>query len=297
MSKKNTIDNIRNVVESVGYTLLSTEYVDAKHKLDLLCDNGHHFEMKYNNFQQGQRCPVCNKSKSLPINEVRLYIEKNNCELLSTEYINAKHKLDLLCDKGHHFKQTFREFKQFKRRCPICANNIKHSYKYIKDSFEQFGYKLLSTEYINSLTKLKIQCDKGHNYTGTFANFQTGKRCPVCWAQSTTSKAEKEICDYIKTIYNDIIIENDRSTIMNRLTKKYLELDIYLPKLRKAIEYNGTYWHDNRYSKIKDEMKVIQCKEMGIDLLVINEKDWDKNWNYINSFITNGGRHTLWKKQ
>ena len=40
------------------------------------------------------------------------------------------------------------------------------------------------------------------------------------------------------------------------------------------IEFNGTYWHSDDYSKFKDHLKVVKCKEKGIDLLVIEEQDW-----------------------
>jgi len=66
-------------------------------------------------------------------------------------------------------------------------------------------------------------------------------------------------------------------------------LDIYLPDLKIAIEYNGIYWHSLPKSIIKDQIKQDECKRLGIDLLVINEQDWiddkDIELNKINSFI------------
>ena len=40
---------------------------------------------------------------------------------------------------------------------------------------------------------------------------------------------------------------------MNPNTDKHLELDIWIPTLNKAIEFNGEYWHNNNYSKYKDK--------------------------------------------
>lgn len=49
------------------------------------------------------------------------------------------------------------------------------------------------------------------------------------------------------------------------------------PELNKAIEYNGEYWHNFKYIKIKDKIKFEQCKEKDIDLLIIREQDWLEN--------------------
>ncbi len=89
------------------------------------------------------------------------------------------------------------------------------------------------------------------------------------------SKGEKEIVEYVKNNYNYIIKENDRTLIQNPKTNNYLELDIWLPELNKAIEYNGKYWHNDKYTKWKDNYKQQWCKENSIDLMIINEKRMD----------------------
>ncbi len=47
--------------------------------------------------------------------------------------------------------------------------------------------------------------------------------------------------------------------------------------MNKAIEYNGEYWHNKKYQIIKDKIKLKQCKEKGINLLIIKEQDWIDN--------------------
>ena len=75
----------------------------------------------------------------------------------------------------------------------------------------------------------------------SFNGFKYGYRCVKCAIEDGGSTPEKEILSYIKEHYNGVIIPNDRETIYNYWTKKWLELDIYLPELKKAIEYNGEY--------------------------------------------------------
>ena len=120
---------------------------------------------------------------------------------------------------------------------------------------------------------MKVECPKGHQYEVTYNSFQQGIRCPVCWKLGH-SQCEKDCLDVVKYFTNESFIENDRTQIINPRTNQFLELDIYIPKLNKAIEFNGEYWHDNDYSKYKDNQKVKQCKEKDIDLMIIWYQDW-----------------------
>ena len=85
---------------------------------------------------------------------------------------------------------------------------------------------------------------------------------------------EIEITNFIKTIYDGSIITNIRTIITP------YELDIYLPDLKFAIEFDGTFWHT------KDEKhKDILCNKLGIDLIHIWEEDWVSNRNEVLDMI------------
>jgi hypothetical protein len=55
------------------------------------------------------------------------------------------------------------------------------------------------------------------------------------------------------------------------LKNKKLELDIYIPGLKAAIEYNGNYWHSKPDSIKRDAEKRQQAEQAGIRLLVVTE--------------------------
>lgn len=198
--------------------------------------------------------------------------------------------INVICPNHHQWKTQYANFQQG-HRCPLCKNkqitsfhnngSPIYSLKYdvVKQNIEQNNYELLSDVYLNNTHFIKIKCDKGHVYDVRYSNFNAGCRCPVCDTQRSTSKAEKEIVNYVKTCYNGLIIENDRSIIKNPLTGKFLELDIWMPEVNKAIEFNGKFWHSKKYVKFKDDVKLKQCKEKSINLLVINESEWIENKN------------------
>ena len=71
----------------------------------------------------------------------------------------------------------------------------KLTYEYVKSKFEEEGYELLSTEYINSKNKLKYKCLNGHEHTITWDDFNSGYRCPYCYGNVKYSHA------YVKDIF------------------------------------------------------------------------------------------------
>jgi len=271
-NKRLTYDYVKSFIKKEGYLLLSDCYKNNRTRLLLKCPEGHEYKVNFRDFKNGNRCPICHGGIKLTYDYVKDFIDKEGYQLLSHVYRNNGAKLSLKCPEGHEYKVNFRDFKNG-NRCPICAGNQRHTYEYIKQYIEQEGYQLLSKTYINAFTKLLTVCPKGHEYKTTFNNFQRGYRCSTCWYESTSSKQEVELQNFIESLGYSII-RNDRTQIFNPLTGYNLELDVWVPDKKKAIEYNGTYWHSRDIQKNRDRIKEEQCKQKGIDLLVINEDKW-----------------------
>ena len=101
------------------------------------------------------------------------------------------------------------------------------------------------------------------------------------------SLVELDVLEYIRSIYDDIVIHSDRTQISP------YELDIYIPDLKLAIEIDGLYWHswhsdmnisENNKRHI-DKTKL--CRAQGIDLIHITDEEWRTNPNIIKSIIRN----------
>ena len=272
MSTKLTYLYVKDYIEKEGYQLLSNTYKNGRSKLKIKCPEGHEYKTTYSNFKLGRRCPICYmNNQKLNYDHVKKYIESFNYKLISSVYKNANTRLLIECDKGHEYKVTYGNFYRG-QRCAKCNGGIKLTYEYVKSFIEKIeGYRLLSKTYKNASSKLKIKCPECHEYKVRFYCFKKGARCPICWNESTASKQEIELQDYIESLGYDII-RNDRSQIINPLTGKNLELDIWIPDLNKAIEYNGTYWHSLSKKKQIDKIKAYQCDQKGIDLLIVNEE-------------------------
>ena len=89
-----------------------------------------------------------------------------------------------------------------------------------------------------------------------------------------SSKGEKELFAFVKTLKEDSL-HNNREEIFP------LELDIYIPSLKLAIEYDGDYWHSLPAMKQRDFVKDNICLTKGIKLIRIKESDWKSNKDKI----------------
>jgi hypothetical protein len=111
----------------------------------------------------------------------------------------------------------------------------------------------------------------------------SGTICTICnpIGQSSTSSQEivlKELLNNLNIVY----IENDRSILKPR------ELDIYIPSHKLAIEFNGLYWHSEKYKDDKYHLnKTLECNQNGIQLLHIFEDEWLYKRDIVESIIKN----------
>ena len=105
--------------------------------------------------------------------------------------------------------------------------------------------------------------------------------CFKCYEKSTASYKEKEISKWLDSI-------NIKYILNNRKILDGYELDIYIPDLNLAIEFNGVYWHSELYKEKHYHIKKTElCAVKGIQLLHIFEDDWNNKQNICKSIILN----------
>ena len=110
---------------------------------------------------------------------------------------------------------------------------------------------------------------------------------------------EENLLQYITSLYTDTILTNDRSILDG------LELDIVLPKLKLAFEFNGMYWHSTIFKPSNYHFEKSQkCQEKGYHLIHVYEPEWIQNQEKIKLFVKNllctkqliGARETEFKE-
>lgn len=113
-------------------------------------------------------------------------------ECLSGTYERAHSKLKWKCSKEHIWEATPDNINHGKW-CPQCAPNKKLSLKELQDLAIERGGKCLSSEYINSKTKLEWECSEGHRWVSVASSIKVGTWCPQCAIQINSNRQKLTI--------------------------------------------------------------------------------------------------------
>jgi len=136
-----------------------------------------------------------------------------------------------------------------------------------------------------------INCDLNQDHSFFIINTLLHNRrvaktvlCTICnpTESRNTSGYELELKNFIEEIYQGEIDFNNRSII------NPLELDIFLPELKLAIEFNGLYWHSEQKKNNNYHLnKHTKCKNVGVELIQVYEDDWLYKNKIVKSILRN----------
>ncbi|HLD91603.1 MAG TPA: hypothetical protein VI911_11450 [Patescibacteria group bacterium] len=202
MSKKLTLEKVRQYIENFGYRLISTEYINNHTNILVQCNKQHIYSVRFNNFISGKRCPHCCGGIKFTLEQVRAKLESCSYTLLSVGYTNSHTDLEIKCPNNHIINMSYNAFSRG-CRCIICEDRQKIDYEYVKNYIELTGYLLKSHSYTNAHNKLHTLCPKGHDYFVDFNHFKLGTRCPIC------RRCKKHTIEYAREVllkYNYLLL-------------------------------------------------------------------------------------------
>lgn len=135
--------------------------------------------------------------------------------------------------------------------------------------------------FLNNLKERPKCKHKGCQNPTRFSRVNSFKYNVFCESHSVgynASGVELEMEEFLQTL-NIPFKRNDQSVIHG-------ELDFYYPEKNLAIEFNGLWFHCDRF-KDKDyhKKKYLECKENGIQLISIWEDDWNIKKEIVQSMI------------
>lgn len=241
--------------------------------------------------KRGTGCPKCSLKKrgqSKHLNSLKT----NGCisdETLIKEWDTIKNKpyfeytkssnesVWWICSKcGYNYKSKISNRTQLNRGCPLCTNQIvvtgkndlstTHPELALEWNYDKNGSLTPQTVSHGSGKKVWWKCQNGHEYQATILHRSSGTNCPICNSGRQTSFAEQAIFFYVEKIYPDAI-NRYKAPFLNKM-----ELDIFIPSLNIAIEYDGEAWHKSNSLKREQEKYKI-CQSNGIKLIRIREKN------------------------
>jgi hypothetical protein len=131
-----------------------------------------------------------------------------------------------------------------------------------------------------------ITCDYGHDYTISYSLLKSRLKkhtipCSICNPNERhISGLQIQLLNFIQDVYKGEILKSSKSII------KPYELDIYLPQLKIAFEFNGVFWHDENHRPYNyHQYKLDLCSKKGIQLIYIWEDEWIEKNEIIKSKI------------
>lgn len=254
-----------------------------------------------NNKKYGGNSPMCNN-----------LIKNKSKETLKTNYNveNPSHSEEILNKRIKSFKENINKWKESYRTASIKKYGVEHPwmnsdihdlsvvnskkkkeqnlYEVIKIKLLDYpNLKLISINYDNRNIKLKCDdCNGIFNIHREYLHLRHKNLNTICTNCNPLIKSvsgyEISLYNYISSLYNGTIIRGDRNILNGS------EIDIYLPDLNIAFEFNGLYWHSELFKEKNYHFnKTKECLVKGVQLFHIWEDDWCLKKDIIKSIIKN----------
>ena len=259
------------------------------------CANGHSFESSiYHRTSRGQGCPICSGKKILkgyndlktlnPLLAMDWDQVKNDPITPESISLNSHKKYWWKCHKCAFEWQASPNDRFRGKSCPVCAKELRKKTRANtllkqRENNLLIQHKELMTEWdykrntvrpeeilIGSGIRVWWCCSTcGNKWEASVHNRVNGSGCPKCMKHMRTSFPEQAIFFYLRQHFSKVYNGYCEAFESKR------ELDVYIPEINTAIEYDGVAFHSG--SKAVNEMlaKYNLCREKNIRLIRVSE--------------------------
>lgn len=304
-----------NIVHNNYYDYSKSLYKSPRQPIEIICPIHGSFYQRPDTHWKGGICTKCSyilRGKNLKYNKDEFIKESNikhnnKYDYSKFEYADCHTKSIIICPIHGEFLQSAKHHIGGSE-CQMCARLKANKIQRVKTKLplnefiikanklhnNYYDYSLVHN-YNNIREKLKIICpihglfeQQGHNHL-------SGNGCKKC-GQYKTRNSERSANE--TELYNELFKYNNKIVHNDRDILEGYELDIVNYETKRAIEFNGDYWHCNpiKYDaeyEIKqlglkakeiwshDKMKIDFAKRKGYKIMTIWESEFLKNKNEI----------------
>jgi hypothetical protein len=257
-----------------GHILLS-EYKGAHTKvlIDFKCEHKPRLVFPNDYVSSGIRCRKCSNQCPEQSEENFLEIVKKVNYKVLEKFEKTNQPVKIQCDKGHVFKVRPNNFVRLESRCPWCQNRSPEQTKerFLK-AIEEEGYLMIGEYQGNGRTKVKVLCNKGHDWSVRPTNFiNQGARCIKCGKKS---KGEQIIRKWLKD--KDILYEQEYL-----IQSKLWRYDIYIPSVNTIVEIQGIQHYEEikffkrslKEERANDKKKRRYAEKLGYNYIVVDYRE------------------------
>ncbi len=286
---KKTTEQFAQELKTIHNLTLTSEYAGAHSQVTFNCPNGHQNQATATNvLKRGYKCKQC--AQGLSYVPDRITWDDHNILKLQA-YLDSGLSTDEIAAL---FNTTKSAIHNATNKFGIVRTRTNENLSRLQEVLQYQNRELVS-EFTGSHANITVRCANNHTVRQLAGNVlykNTG--CPDCF-NTQPSGEQIELLNFIKSNYDGWIVEGDRKILGGR------ELDIVLPDLGLAFEYNGVYWHsDQRVDKYYHQQKSDLTESFGYQLIHINSWIYNHKKDLVHSKIlhlikpqrSTGARHT-----
>ena len=259
-----------------------------------LCERGHEWDaVIVSRTKGGHGCRYCAieinaELRQRPTDENRLSIKSpeiakewhptKNGDLTPHNRRNGSNeKVWWLCDNGHEWEAVISSRTLAGNGCPYCGGKLPTDENRLSIRYPEIAAQW-HPDKNGDLTAADVQyasnkkawwlCERGHAWDAVIASRTlAGNGCRFC-NMPHRSKVEIHLACELAAFFPDIAPAQTHK--IETPEGKVLDVDILIPSISMAIEYDGTRWHKDKFEQ--DTNKTTALKAVGWNVLRIREE-------------------------
>ncbi len=270
------------------YDYQNTKYNKLSDKIEIICHKKDENDVEHGPFIQnasshlsGCGCPKCAQEKrtnrqTKTFDEFVEEAEKKHGTgkyiYVKETYKNRNTEMKIICQKHGEFWQKPNKHLRG-HGCPKCAKSgiplTKEEYIDRANEMHDGKYSYKNMDFTTTKDKIRIICPVHGEFLQEAESHLNGHGCPKC--SQLVSLPETEIEDFLRQeLVGEDVIRGDRKILSGK------EIDILIPNRNFGVEYNGLYWHTEKFGKGKyfHIDKTNEANKNGVDLIHIFEDEW-----------------------
>lgn len=264
-------------------------YINTSTKVKILCPLHGEFEQTPKKHLLGSvGCPRCNGQRM----DTSLFISKakkvwgDRWDYSKVTYQRSSQPVRIVCPDHGEFEQRPNNHLSGSVGCRGCnvgtSGTRVTTEEFIEHATQVWGdrWDYSTTSYTDSKSPLAVTCPDHGEFVQPADSLLAGRiGCKACQPVGT-SAGEDSLAQFIGSLVP--IERNVRGLIPESKT----EVDVYVPSLGTAFEFNGLYWHSELYRPADYHYsKYLMALEQGITLIQVWEDDWNLRRSQVEEHI------------
>ena len=201
----------------------------------IMCEYGHTWETFIDRFKLGRWCHYC--ANRIDPRIVQRFLADKDGILLKDEVVDNVRYITVKCNKdGHVWKNSLSNIRSKDQWCQECyIRNKSMDTEGVRKLIAGRG-ELLTTNIYGVYQKVDIRCNCGNPFSTYIYNLIRDLWCPACSEKHTT---QLKLYELIKSLLPTQEVLYNQHPFNWLKDARLLEIDIWVPGLKLAIEYDG----------------------------------------------------------